>query len=162
MWEEATRGNIFLDQEASKVGIVQRLLLFTRPGQVTTHWVACQCNVCWTWEWAFPAPQDTLTIKCPQTWSNMTMKRPCWLEVGPCQLPLQRLNHDLYKMLTFTTPWKEFRVETKNKALCALGKTQKNRPSDSEMFSGKDFYESKFLHLLIPRETLMSWTNVWT
>ena len=30
------------------------------------------------------------------------------------------------------------------------------------MFSGKDFYESKFLHLLIPRETLMSGTNVWT
>ena len=41
-------------------------------------------------------------------------------------------------------------METKNKALCALGKTQKNRPSDSQMFSGKDFYESKFLHLLIP------------
>ena len=47
-------------------------------------------------------------------------------------------------------------METKNKALCALGKTQGNRPSENEMFSGKDFYESKFLHLLIPRETLTS------
>ena len=53
-------------------------------------------------------------------------------------------------------------MKTKNKALCALGKIQKNRPSDSQMFSGKDFYESKFLHLLIPRETLMSRTKVWT
>ena len=25
---------------------------------------------------------------------------------GPCQLPLQRLNHDHYKMLTFNTPLK--------------------------------------------------------
>ena len=44
-------------------------------------------------------------------------------------------------------------METNNKALCALEKPQKNRPSDSQMFSGKDFYESKFLHLLMPRET---------
>ena len=29
-------------------------------------------------------------------------------------------------------------------------------------FQGAIFYESKFLHLLIPRDTLMSWTNVWT
>ena len=53
-------------------------------------------------------------------------------------------------------------METKNKTLRALGKPWKNRPAESQMFSGKDFYESKFLHLLIPRETLMSRTNVWT
>ena len=50
-------------------------------------------------------------------------------------------------------------METKNKALCALEKKKTNkptRPSDSQIFSGKDFHESKFLHLLIPRETLMS------
>ena len=29
-------------------------------------------------------------------------------------------------------------------------------------FQGDIFYESKFLHLLIPRDTVMSWTNVWT
>ena len=28
------------------------------------------------------------------------------LEVGPCQLPLQRLNHDHDKMLTFNIPLK--------------------------------------------------------
>jgi len=52
-------------------------------------------------------------------------------------------------------------MKTKNKALCALGKTRK-QASDSQMFSGKDFYESKFLHLLIHREVLMSQTSVWT
>ena len=46
-------------------------------------------------------------------------------------------------MMTFKNPLKG--VETKNKALCALEKNQKNRPSDSQMFSGKDFYESRFL-----------------
>ena len=41
-------------------------------------------------------------------------------------------------------------------------KQKKNRPSDSQMFSRKYFYESEFFHLLIPRETLMSQINVWT
>ena len=92
----------------------------------------------------------------------VAMKGPCWLEVGPCQLPLQRLNRTTIRCWPSTPPWKEFRVKTKNKALCALGKPWKNRPSDSQMFSGKDFYESKFLHLPIYRETRMSQTNVWT
>ena len=58
---------------------------------------------------------------------------------GSCQLPPQRLHHDHYKLLTFNTLRKEFKVEIRNKALCALGKTQKNWPSDSQMFSSKDF-----------------------
>ena len=53
-------------------------------------------------------------------------------------------------------------MESKNKALYALGKTQKTGLQISQMFLGKDFYESKFLHLLMPREALMSQTNVWT
>ena len=46
IWEEATRGNIFLDQEASKTALVQRVLLLTRPGVVTAYGVACQWNLC--------------------------------------------------------------------------------------------------------------------
>ena len=34
---KATRGNIFQDQEASKTGMVQRLLLLARSGPVTAH-----------------------------------------------------------------------------------------------------------------------------
>ena len=91
-------------------------------------------------EWAFSALRGTMGMKCTQSMVKyVAMKGPCWLEVGTCQLPLQRLHHDHCKLLTFNTPWKEFRVEIKNKALCALGKTQKNWPSDSQMFSGKDF-----------------------
>ena len=71
-------------------------------------------------------------------------------------------------MLTFNIPLKEVQGEDKKQGTLCSGKNQntnkqtKNRTSDSQMFSGKDFYESKFLHLLIPRETLMSRTNVWT
>ena len=70
------------------------------------------------------------------------------------------------QLLNFNTPWKEFRVALRNEALnLCSGKNGQYRPSYSQMFSGKDvffFYESKFLHLLIPRDTVMSWTNVWT
>ena len=66
-------------------------------------------------------------------------------------------------MLTFNIPLKGvWAGDKKNKAHYALRKTWKNRPSDSQMFSDKDFYESKFLHLLTAREILMSRANVWT
>ena len=45
------------------------------------------------------------------------------LAMGTCHLPLQWLNHVLLQLLTFNTPSKEFRVESRNEALCALGKT---------------------------------------
>ena len=41
--------------------------------------------------------------------------------MGACHLALQRLNHELLQLLTFNTPWKEFRVENKKQALCSLG-----------------------------------------
>ena len=51
-------------------------------------------------------------------------------------------------------------MEIRNKALHALGKAQKNQPSECQMLSGKGFSERKFLHLLIPREALMSQTHL--
>ena len=42
--------------------------------------------------------------------------------------------------------------------LCS-GTNWKNRPTDGQVFSGKDFYESKFLYLLTLRETLTSQNN---
>ena len=42
--EETTRGNILLGQEASKTGMVLRLLLLARSGLVT-HTMACQWNL---------------------------------------------------------------------------------------------------------------------
>ena len=53
----------------------------------------------------------------------------CHLQIGTCHghlpstyLPLWGLNHVLLQLLTFNTPWKEFRVENRNEALCAQGK----------------------------------------
>ena len=43
----------------------------------------------------------------------------------------------------------------KKSTLCSV-RNPENMLSHSLMLSGKDFYESKFLHLLIPREILMS------
>ena len=115
-----------------------------------------------------------LGMSLPSTAGHTNHKMPpkhghtCGFEgallIGSWSLPAAsaKIKCDHYKMLTFATPLKGVQGGDKNKALCALVKTQKNRPSDSQLFSGKDFYESKFLHLLIPREILMSWTNVWT
>ena len=54
---------------------------------------------------------------------------PCQLQTGTCHLPLQGLNHELLQLLTFNTPWEELRVENRNEALCALGKTGTNNLS---------------------------------
>ena len=44
--------------------------------------------------------------------------------IGTCHLPLQGLNHVLLQLLTFNTPLKEFRVESRTEADTeALGKT---------------------------------------
>ena len=45
------------------------------------------------------------------------------LTVGTCHLPLRGLNQVLLQLLTFNTLWKEFRMERRNEALCAWGKT---------------------------------------
>ena len=81
----------------------------------------------------------------------MTKKGLCQLKTDTCHLPLQGLNHVLLQLLTFNTPWKEFRVEIRNEALCALGKTGR---TGLQIDIFRRFYESQFLHLLIPRETL--------
>ena len=46
-------------------------------------------------------------------------------------------------------------MKTMNKALCALGKTGRTGLQLLDLFRRR-FYESQFLHLLIPRETLTS------
>ena len=43
------------------------------------------------------------------------------LQIGTCHLPLQGLNLVLLQLI-FNTLWKEFRAESRNEALCALGK----------------------------------------
>ena len=48
-------------------------------------------------------------------WSGAPLSSP--------NLTLQGLNQGTLQQLTCNTPWKEFRMEIRNEALCALGKT---------------------------------------
>ena len=46
--------------------VVQRILgTVLWPSPVTAHWVACEQNLCQTWEWTFSAPWDKMVMKCP-------------------------------------------------------------------------------------------------
>ena len=144
-------------------GMVQRLLLLTRPGLATTQWVTYQRNLCWSWKWAFPAPRATVTVKCPQNMVKYDYEGALLTGSWPLPAastkirswPLQ--DADLQHPLERSSGWGQ-----KIRHSVLWGKPRKNRPSDSQIFSGKDTYESKFLHLLIPREALMSRTSVWT
>ena len=51
-------------------------------------------------------------------------------QMSTCHLLLQGLSHVLLQLLTFNNPWREFRVESRNEALCLWGKNWKDRSSD--------------------------------
>ena len=84
-----------------------------------------------------------------------------WLQIGTCHLPLQGLNHMLQQLLIFNTPWKEFRVESRNEALCAWGIT------DRRLFQIVRYFQepillAQFLYLPISRKTLNpSWWRIF-
>ena len=82
----------------------------------------------------------------------MTLKGHCQLKIGTCHLPLQGLSQWPLWPLTFNTPWKEFRMEIRNEAFCALGKTGRTG-LQIDTFRRR-FFEPKFLHLLISRKAL--------
>ena len=88
-----------------------------------------------------------------KSWSSL------WAKRGPAnwRLTLAIYIYSDYIMATatadFPRPWKEFRVKIKNEAFCALGKSGRTG-LQIDLFRG--FYESQFLHLLIPIETLTS------
>ena len=86
---------------------------------------------------------------------NIIFPSPCQLQIGTCHLPLQGLNHMLLQLLTFDTPWKEFRVEGRNEALCALGKTGKTGLQIVRYFQEPILW-AHFLYLLLSRKALKS------
>ena len=124
IWEEVTRGNIFLDQETSETGAVQRLLLLTGPSPVTAHWVEMKST--------------DLGMSLLSTWDKMVIKSPSnhgqpqghkgalRLETGTCRLPLQRLNHGHYSRWFSTSPeWNSGWKSEIRCSLCALEKWTK-------------------------------------
>ena len=75
-------------------------------------------------------------------------------EIGTWHLPLHGLNHEPLQLLTFNTPWKEFKV--KNQQWGRRSVLWKNLAEQTfrYIFLGKNFYEPKFVHLLISRKAL--------
>ena len=144
--------------------MVQRLLLLTRPGLVATHWSGLSMESLLDLGMSLPSTVGHNDHEMPPKHGQICGYEGALL-TGSWPLPAASTkikswplkDADLQCPLQRSSGWRQ-----KNKALCALGKTQKNRPSDSQMFSGKDFYESKFVYLLVPRETLMSQANIWT
>ena len=92
----------------------------------------------------------TQRVMCP-----VKLKKHCQLKIGTCHLPLQGLNHKLLWLLTFNTSWKEFRVEIRNEALCALGKPSRTGLQIVRYYQEK-ILRAQFLHLLISRKALKS------
>ena len=85
--------------------------------------------------------------------------------IGTCHLPLQGLNHMLLQLLIFNKPWKEFRMEGRNEALCPLGKIGRTG-LQIDIFMNW-FYESIFLKSHIQKNNKIlhdcsSWTaEIW-
>ena len=147
-----TRGNIFLDQEASKTGMVQRLLLLCKvwSSNSTLSGLSMESSL-------------DLWMSLPSTTGHNGHEMPPKLgHICGYKRTLLTCRHltlasCLYKDYIMTTAscWVStpperssgWRSEIRHSA---LGKTQKNWPSDSQMFSGKDFMSPNsciFLHL---------------
>ena len=95
----------------------------------------------------------------PQTMVKfMTIKRPCQLKIGTCYLPLWGLNLEPLLLLTFSIPWKEFRVEIRNEASVLWEKTGRT----SLQIDTFRFYEPKSLHFLLSRKALKSFITTST
>ena len=136
MWEDATRGNIFLDHNWLVRQVVQRLFATViRPSPVRAHWVALSAK---------SLPDLGMSIPSTMGWKGhemplktmveyTTMGKPCEPEVGTCHLPLHRVRHEPLQLLTLNSPLKELRI----KAPCALGKLAKQ--VFRQLFSGEYF-----------------------
>ena len=74
--------------------------------------------------------------------------RKCQLQIDTFHLPLWGLNHVLLQLRTSNTSWKEFRVDSRNEALCAL----ENCRTGLHL----DILWAQFLYLLISRKALKS------
>ena len=124
--EETTRGNVFLDQEASKTGVVQRFLLFTGPSPVTAQ-SGQSVKSLTDLGISLPSTMGQDGHEMPQTMVKlMAIIGSCWLETGTWQPPLQRLNHGHYSCWTLTPPERSWGWKSEIRhSLCALGKMDK-------------------------------------
>ena len=136
IWEEATRRNVFLDQETSETGEVERLLLLTGPSPITARWVAHRRNLRQIWEWAFPVLWDKVVMKCPPNYGQTQGHTGALqLETGTCHGHLQRLNHGHYSCWPSTSPeWNSGWKSEIRHLLCALEKWTKQAFGKLDIF----------------------------
>ena len=85
---------------------------------------------------------STSVIWVSNATSSESLSTRCQLQSGPCHLPLQGWNHLLPQLLIFNTSWKKRRIESRNEALSALGKTGRT-------FLQIDIFRSDFMSSVI-------------
>ena len=104
-----------------------------------------------------------MAMKCPQSMVKcVALKGPSWLEVGICQLLLQRWHHDHCKLMTTSTPHERssgWRLEIRHSVLWE--KPRRTGLQTVRCFQTKILW-AQILAFFVPSETLMSWTNVWS
>ena len=113
--------------------VVQRILdTVLWPSPVKAHWVACQQNLCQTWEWTFSAPWNKMVMKCPPKImvKFMSKKGLCQLKTDTCPLYLQRLNHGCCNCWV-SMPLKVVQGENQEWGTLCSGKNWQNRSSHS-------------------------------
>ena len=104
-----------------------------------------------------PPWQDTFKFPNDNGKRNLLKKKDwaCQLQIGICHIPLQGLDQVLTQLLIFNTLWMEFRVENRNEAFCALGKTGRTGLQIIRYFQELILW-IQFLCLLTCRKTLKS------
>ena len=99
----------------------------------------------WLSDWTFEAQWALVR------WGSVTWQR--WMCFKYYQYKLVAgLNREPRQLLTFNTPWKEFRVEIRNEVLCTLGKTGRTGLWIFRYF--QEVLWIQFLHLLVSRKAL--------
>ena len=137
--------------------VVQRILdTVLWPSPVTALWEAGQQNLCQTWGRTFSAPWDKMVVKCPPQSHGQVYEQKEALPTGDWHLPstsMEIISWPL-QLLTFNGPERSSGWRSRMRHSMLWEKLAKQAFRELDLF--KIFYESQFLHLLIPRETLTS------
>ena len=87
--------------------VVQRILdTVLCPSPVTAHWMACQQNLCQTWEWTFSAPWDKMVKECTPQNHGQVYKQKGALPTENWHLPSTstKIKSWPLQLLTFNFP----------------------------------------------------------
>ena len=138
--------------------MVQRILdTVLWPSPVTAHWVACQQNLCQTWEWIFSVPWDKMVMKCPPQNHGQVYEQKGALPTEDWHLPSTstKIKSWPLQLLTFNSSERGSGWKSRMRHSVLWEKLAEQAFRQLDLFQRR-FYEFQFLHLLIPRKTLTS------